>query len=726
MRYSRLLIPTLKEAPAEAQVVSHVLLIRAGYIRKIAAGVYTLLPLGMRVVHKIQRILREELTRAGACEVLPPFVQPGELWMESGRWQKYGPELLRFKDRKGADFVLAPTAEEAFCELVRRDVRSYRQLPLNLFQIQDKFRDEMRPRAGLMRGREFIMKDGYSFHATVEDAHREYQAMYDAYTRIFTRCGLDFRAVEADTGAIGGNKSHEFQVLADSGEDALVSCDTCGYAANVEKAELRRSDEGPAAAKAPLAVISTPNVTSIADVAALLKESPKKLVKTLVYVADGKPVVACVRGDRDLNELKLKALLKADALELASDALVVEATGAKVGYAGPHGVVRKIPVYADLEVAAIPWGISGANQADAHVTGFNLGRDCPEAQVVDLRTAAAGDRCARCETGTYRAHRGIEVGHVFYLGTRYSEPMKVVFLDADGKEKPMEMGCYGIGVTRIAAAAIEQHHDPDGIKWPMALAPFQVAIVTAGKEPELAAAAEQIERDLEARGLEVLYDDRDERAGGKFKDADLIGIPLRITIGKRELVPVGVQVGPLEAGEHGDGEHGAGGPGTLDGGAHHVASARGVDGEEARAVRRRRRRRAPRGLGDVVELEIEEHVAPGERAHGVGARGREQLESDLQRGGLVAQPGHQRARLGQRRHIERDEDPVHAASARATSAAARAAISPSGTSSASFCPRGLYSTFCSASPRLPMVIRNGMPMRSASLNLPPARSSRSS
>ena len=374
-----------------------------------------------------------------------------------------------------------------------------------------------------------------------------------------------------------------------------MSHETSGYAANVEKAELRRSDEGPAAAKAPLAVISTPNVTSIADVAALLKESPKKLVKTLVYVADGKPVVACVRGDRDLNELKLKALLKADALELASDALVVEATGAKVGYAGPHGVVRKIPVYADLEVAAIPWGISGANQADAHVTGFNLGRDCPEAQVVDLRTAAAGDRCARCETGTYRAHRGIEVGHVFYLGTRYSEPMKVVFLDADGKEKPMEMGCYGIGVTRIAAAAIEQHHDPDGIKWPMALAPFQVAIVTAGKEPELAAAAEQIERDLEARGLEVLYDDRDERA-----------------------------------------------------------------------------------------------------------------------------------RLGQRRHVERDEDPVHAASARATSAAARAAISPSGTSSASFCPRGLYSTFCSASPRLPMVIRNGMPMRSASLNLPPARSSRSS
>ena len=535
MRYSRLLIPTLKEAPAEAQVNSHILMTRAGYIRKMAAGVYTLLPLGLRVVQKIQKILREELTRAGACEVLPPFVQPAELWIESGRWQKYGPELLRFKDRKGADFVLAPTAEEAFCDLVRNDLRSYRQLPLNLFQIQDKFRDEMRPRAGLMRGREFIMKDGYSFHATVEDAHREYKAMYDAYTAIFHRCGLDFRAVEADTGAIGGNLSHEFQVLAESGEDALVSCDNCDYAANVEKAEGRRPVEQAAAALAPLKVVSTPGSSTIADVAKLLKEKEHKFVKTLVYVADGKPIIAAVRGDRDVNELKLKALLHAETLELASDKIVEEVTGSKVGYAGPHGVVTKVPIYADLEVAAIPFGITGANQADHHVLGFNLQREAPDAKLVDLRTAAAGDSCARCETGHYRAHRGIEVGHVFYLGQRYSEPMKVSFLDTDGKEKFAEMGCYGIGVTRIAAAAIEQHNDKDGIRWPMALSPFHVAIVTAGYEPELAEAAEKLERELEALGVETLYDDRDERAGSKFKDADLLGIPLRITVGKRGL-----------------------------------------------------------------------------------------------------------------------------------------------------------------------------------------------
>ena len=540
MRYSRLLIPTLKEAPAEAQVVSHVLLVRAGYIRKLAAGIYSLLPLGMRVVAKIERIIREELTRAGAEEVLLPMVHPAELWQESGRWQKYGPELLRIKDRKGADFAMSPTAEEAICDLVRRDVKSYRQLPLNLFQIQDKFRDEMRPRAGLMRGREFIMKDAYSFHATVEDAHREYKNMYDAYARIFKRCGLDFRAVEADTGAIGGSMSHEFQVLAESGEDAIVSCDNCDYAANVEKAELKRESAEPAPPKAALEEIHTPGKGGIADVVAFLKNvKPKDFVKTLIYVADGKPIIAVVRGDRDVNELKLKAALGVETLELASDTTVREVTGADVGYAGPQG--RSVPVYADLEVPAMGWAVTGANKSDYHVKGFNLGRDVPAAALVDLRTAAAGDACARCGTGHYRAYRGIEVGHVFYLGTKYSEPMKCNFLDAEGKDKPMIMGCYGIGVTRIAAAAIEQNHDADGIKWPMALAPFQVLIVTAGKEPELAAAAEVLEDDLTMRGIEVLYDDRDERAGGKFKDADLIGIPIRVTIGKK-----GMAEGKLE------------------------------------------------------------------------------------------------------------------------------------------------------------------------------------
>jgi prolyl-tRNA synthetase len=533
MRISQLLVPTLKEAPAEAQVVSHVLLVRGGYIRKVAAGVYSLLPLGLRVVHKIERILREELDRAGALEVLLPMVHPAELWQESGRWFKYGPELARLKDRKGADFCLSPTAEEAICELVRRDVRSYRQLPLNLYQIQDKFRDEMRPRAGLMRGREFIMKDAYSFHATVEDAHREYKNMYDAYVRIFKRCGLEFRAVEADTGAIGGSMSHEFQVLADSGEDAIVSCDSCDYAANVEKAELHREAATAVAPTGEVQELHTPGKGAIADVVKFLREPIERFIKTLIYVADGKPVIALVRGDRDVNELKLKAALGVETLELASDSLVGQVTGAPVGYAGPQG--RDVPVLADYEVAAISSGITGANKGDYHIRGYNLSRENPGARIVDLRTAAAGDRCARCGTGSYRAHRGIEVGHVFFLGTKYSDPMKCSFLDADGKEKSMIMGCYGIGVTRIAAAAIEQNHDADGIIWPMALAPFQVVIVTAGKEPELAAAAEKLERELAALGVEVLYDDRDERGGVKFKDADLIGVPLRVTVGKRGL-----------------------------------------------------------------------------------------------------------------------------------------------------------------------------------------------
>ena len=529
-------------------MVSHVLLQRGGFIRKLAAGIYSLLPLGVRVVANIERILREELNRAGAQEVLLPVLHPAELWQESGRWQKYGPELLRIKDRKGADFVFSPTAEEAMCEMVRRDVKSYRQLPLNFYQIQDKFRDEIRPRAGLMRGREFIMKDGYSFHATVEDAHREYKNMYDAYVRIFKRCGLEFRAVEADTGAIGGSMSHEFQVLADSGEDAIVSCDTCDYAANVEKAELKPPRPSPSpdgarkgeleaspavAGTGALQELHTPNKGGIADVVKYLKEPIERFVKTLIYLADGKPVIALLRGDRDLNELKLKAVLKAETFEIASETIVREVTGAPVGYAGPQG--RSVPIYADPEVAAIPNAITGANKADYHVRGFNLQRDVPGATIVDLRTAAGGDRCARCDKGTYRAHRGIEVGHVFYLGTKYSEPMATRFLDSDGKEKAMEMGCYGIGVTRIAAAAIEQHHDADGIKWPMALAPFQVSIVTAGKEPELADAAQKLHDELVARNIDVIYDDRDERAGLKFKDADLIGIPLRVTVGKRGL-----------------------------------------------------------------------------------------------------------------------------------------------------------------------------------------------
>jgi prolyl-tRNA synthetase len=548
MRYSQFLVPTLREAPAEAEVISHILLVRAGYIRKLVAGIYSLLPLGMRVVKKIQRIIREELDRAGAEEVLLPMVHPAELWQESGRWQKYGPELLRLKDRKGAEFAMSPTAEEAIVDLVRRDVKSYRQLPLNFYQIQDKFRDEMRPRAGLMRGREFIMKDAYSFHATAEDAQREYKNMYDAYVRIFKRCGLEFRAVEADTGAIGGSMSHEFQVLAESGEDAIVSCDTCDYAANVEKADLlpteQRSVDGPRPEK-----VATPNKESIEDVAAFLKVKPEETLKTMLFSDGQKFAMVSLRGDRQVNEAKLRARLGWAALEPAAAAQFVMPEGSQqfsiegpaFGYIGPHdhgslGLIPKENRFIDAEAAALdgPF-VTGANERGHHLKNVLVHRDVHPVNVLDVRVAAAGDTCGRCGKGKYRAHRGIEVGHVFYLGTKYSEPMKCNFLDADGKDKPMIMGCYGIGVTRIAAAAIEQNHDDNGMVWPMALAPFQVLIVTAGKEAELAAAAENLEKELTARGIEVLYDDRDERGGVKFKDADLVGIPLRVTVGKRGL-----------------------------------------------------------------------------------------------------------------------------------------------------------------------------------------------
>ncbi len=548
MRYSQLFAPTLREPPAEAEVASHIFLIRGGYIRKLAAGIYSLLPLGLRVVHKIERIVREELDRAGAQEVLLPMFHPAELWQESERWQKYGPELLRVKDRKKTEFAVSPTAEEAIVDLVRRDVRSFRQLPRNLYQIQDKFRDELRPRAGLLRGREFIMKDAYSFHVDEADARREYQNMYDAYTRIFRRCGLEFRAVEADTGAIGGNQSHEFQVLAESGEDAIVACDACDYAANVEKAELALGHLTAAEATEPMRKIHTPGVGSIPEVVAFLKTHPvETFVKTLVYVADGEVVMALVRGDRALNEPKLKAAIGAGALELATDAIVEKVTGAPVGFAGPQG--RSVPVYADPEVAAIASGVTGANERDHHVAGFNLGRDVPNAKVVDLRTAAAGDACARCGKGRYRAFRGIEVGHVFYLGTKYSAPMKCTFLDAAGKEQVMPMGCYGIGITRVAAAAIEQNHDADGIIWPLPLAPFAVEVVAAGKEPEVVAEAERIYGELRAAGVEVLLDDRDERPGVKFKDADLLGMPVRVVVGKKGIAEKVAEVKRRRGGE---------------------------------------------------------------------------------------------------------------------------------------------------------------------------------
>jgi len=540
MRQSQTLVPTLKEAPSEAEVPSHIFMMRGGYLRKVAAGIYSFLPLGWRVVKKVERIIREEMDRSGASEVFLPAVIPGELWKESGRWQNYGDQLLRFKDRKGADFVIGPTHEEVISALVRGEVRSWRQLPLNLYQIQTKFRDELRPRAGLMRGREFIMKDAYSFHVDVADAQREYKRMYETYQRIFTRCGLAFRAVEADTGNIGGSLSHEFQVLTETGEDALVACDNCDYAANVEQA-VARTPKGGTNPTAEKTRVATPGKHSIADVSAFLKVPADKLVKTLIYLADGKPVAVLVRGDRDVNEIKLKKALSANQLVLATDAVVKEVTGAPVGFAGPVGL--EAPIYCDVEICALSDFVVGANEADAHLTGVNIERDFTPTACGDYHSAAAGDACARCDTGHLKAYRGIEVGQVFFLGTKYSKPMGVTFLDAEGKETPCEMGCYGIGVTRIVASAIEQSHDKDGIIWPVPLAPYEVAVLDLQQDdPNVVATATRIYDELTAAGIEVLYDDRNERAGVKFKDADLIGLPFRIAVGKKGMAEGVVEV----------------------------------------------------------------------------------------------------------------------------------------------------------------------------------------
>lgn len=539
MRMSSLWSPTLKETPKEAEVISHQLLLRAGYIRKLAAGVYTFLPLGWRVVRKVEEIVRQEMDRAGAQEVRLPTIQPRDLWEESGRWEKYGPELMRLKDRKGGDFCLGPTHEEVITDLVRGELRSYRQLPINLYQFQTKFRDELRPRAGLMRGREFIMKDAYSFDVDEEGARVVYGRMQEAYDRVFRRCGLDFRPVEADSGNIGGSLSHEYQVLAATGEDAIVSCPDCGYTANVEKAELQRTVREEAAGGG-LVRVDTPGLRTVPEVAAHLGIGPERLVKTLIYEADGEPVVFVVPGDRELNEVKAEHVVDAERLAPAGAAVVERVTGAPVGFAGPVGLNGvRIIVDASLEGAADR--VCGANEADAHWTGLCLQRDVPEARYADLLEAEAGDACGRCG-GAFQAFRGIEVGHVFYLGTRYSEALGATILTEEGVEVPMAMGCYGIGITRILAAAVEQHHDADGIRWPFALAPYHVLVAPLQVRDEaVVAAAEALYRGLQDAGVEVLLDDRDLRPGNKFKDADLLGIPLRVTVGAR-----GVAAGEVE------------------------------------------------------------------------------------------------------------------------------------------------------------------------------------
>ena len=533
MRFSRTLIPTLKETPAEAEAVSHILLLRAGMIRKLASGIYDYLPVGLRVLRKVEQIVREEMNRAGAQEVLLPAVQPGELWQESGRWQVYGKELLRFKDRHGRDCCFGPTHEEVITDLVRREVHSYRQLPLNLYQIQVKFRDEIRPRFGLIRGREFIMKDAYSFDLDEAGAEATYQAMYEAYSRIFSRCGLTFKAVEADTGPIGGSFSHEFMVLADTGEDLLASCTACAYAANLEKAEVPPpADPGPPPPGAP-APVHTPGVRTVEEVAAFLGVSPADIVKTLVYETDQGPVAVLLRGDHEVNEIKVKNLLGVADLLLAGPARVEELTGAPVGFAGPVGL--NLPLYADQAVAALAAMVTGANRTDYHLTGVNPQRDLTFTRVADLRQVTAQDPCPRCG-GALDILRGIEVGHIFKLGFKYSKALNAKYLDADGQEQYMFMGCYGIGVSRIVAAAIEQGHDADGIIWPWALAPFSVGLVPISIND--AATREAVERlydELSREGLEVLLDDRDERPGVKFKDMDLLGLPLRVVIGPKTL-----------------------------------------------------------------------------------------------------------------------------------------------------------------------------------------------
>jgi prolyl-tRNA synthetase len=538
----------LREDPADAEVVSHKLLVRAGMMRQVARGIYDLLPLGVRAVRRVEEIVRQEMDRAGAQEILMPAVIPAELWQESGRWDKYGRELLRMKDRYDRDFCFGPTHEEVVTDLVRREVRSYRDLPKNLYQIQVKFRDEVRPRFGLMRGREFIMKDAYSFHVDRADAEREYRVMYDTYTRIFERCGLTFRAVEAGTGAIGGSMSHEFQVLATSGEDAIVSCDSCGYAANVEKAEVRATAAASSAGGA-LERVPTPGKRTIAEVSAFLKLPPDRFVKTLVYkTASGETVVVLVRGDHEASETKIQGALGGEPVELADEATVQRLTGAPVGFAGPAGLDARI--IADASLRGARGMSSGANRADEHVVGLDLERDAKGVAYADLRQAAAGDRCPRCEAGTFGAHRGIEVGQVFYLGTKYSEAMKATFLGADGQERPIEMGCYGIGVTRTVAAAIEQHHDAAGIVWPAPLAPFGAHVIPVNaSDATLRETAERIGAELETLGVDVLLDDRDERPGVKFKDADLIGIPARVTVGPRALQKGCVELKPRASSE---------------------------------------------------------------------------------------------------------------------------------------------------------------------------------
>lgn len=541
MLWTKALIPTLKEDPAEAEIVSHKLMIRAGLMRKVGAGIYTYLPLGWRTIRKVERIVREEMDRAGAQELLLPILSPAELWRESGRWAEYGKELMRLKDRHDREFALGPTHEEVITSTVRGEVRSYQQLPLCLYQIQTKFRDEVRPRFGVMRGREFTMKDAYSFHRDEESLDDYYQVMNEAYSRIFARCGLDFRAVLADPGIMGGKVSHEFMVLALSGESVVLSCPNheCGYAATTDTADGTPSittERGGGLEQ--LREVHTPGQKSVEEVTAFLKVGPEKLIKTLIYQAGEKCVVALIRGDRDVNEAKLQKALKSHEVALADEETIKRITGAPLGFAGPvklpapSGTVR---VIADLTIKGMQNCVTGANKADYHLAGVSEERDFRVDEWHDLLLVREGDKCPQCGQ-TLTAYRGIEVGQIFKLGKKYSESMGATFSDKDGVAKPFVMGCYGIGVTRTVAAAIEQHHDENGIIWPMSIAPYHVDIIPMNVSDEATMkVAGDLYRALGGKGIEAMMDDRDERPGMKFKDADLVGIPLRVVIGSKGL-----------------------------------------------------------------------------------------------------------------------------------------------------------------------------------------------
>ena len=543
MRLSQYHLATVKEVPADAEIASHQLMLRTGMIRKLAAGLYTWAPLGLRVMRKVEKVVREEMDRAGAIEMLMPTVQPRELWEETGRWEKFGGQLLKIQDRKEQEFCYAPTAEEVVTDFARNELKSYKQLPVNFYQIQTKFRDEIRPRFGVMRAREFVMKDAYSFHLTQESLGETYQAMYDAYTRIFTRLGLKFRAVQADTGAIGGNASHEFQVLADSGEDALVFSDGSDYAANIEKAEALAPTAARPAPAAELKRVDTPTQKTIEDVAAFLKVDPKQCVKTILVQGSGGLVALCVRGDHEVNEVKAGKLAEMPGESvLATEAEILAVTGARPGFLGPVGLPAEIPVIVDRSAAVLADFVCGGNQDGTHYTGANWERDARVTRVEDIRKVVEGDPSPDGQ-GTLRMGRGIEVGHVFQLGSKYAEALKATVLDENGKAQVMLMGCYGIGVSRIVAAAIEQCHDEAGIVWPEAMAPWRVAVCMINPKglPEVTAAAETLYRQLQERGVEVVLDDRGLRPGAMFADMELIGIPHRVVVSER-----GIAAGTLE------------------------------------------------------------------------------------------------------------------------------------------------------------------------------------